>query len=478
MGCNQSTPLSSVTEQFDDVKPGASDGVEGSSGTSVDEGEGGDRESDSIHACPLLPALRSGKKSSENFSVDLWNAFDDGTVVALKTADEKRYVGIVAVANFFLDTLDSLAQSMASIIEDHDITRTGIPNKLGEVVTIDTLLPAVLPDIVAFSERRMTAKTALESEVLEPWNACYRTHKIVVEELEDKYQCLVDDLAEQEENCNHFQREYEDACALVEKSIQSRDVNADGNSLEARDRLKAHLIASIAAMIDSEKKYKLAIEKFHGFQKRKQNETCKLLEQFQVRMESHAVETQTYLLRLVDYIRGIGEYTVAHFTDAQATLTLFSVEDEATRITQTHKSVGIFDAKLRSFLSAESNVVTKQRKQFALAQKAFKLETGKAGEDSFVEMMNSRDIGIARNAHEVNSTLSSISCAVETPSEQSSKSVKHMEANSLTLSAQSRWKSKHGLVDDENALKKTEIDTTTTLKRRVARPSFKKPSLP
>ena len=137
MGCGQSTSLPSVTEQFDDVEPRASDGVEDLPGTSVEEGEAGGRKLGSSGACSFLPTLRSGKKSSEKFSVDLWNAFDDGTVVALKTADEKRYLGIVAVAHFFLNTLDSLAQGMAGIVEEHGTAQTRVSNEPGEPVTID-----------------------------------------------------------------------------------------------------------------------------------------------------------------------------------------------------------------------------------------------------------------------------------------------------------------------------------------------------
>ena len=54
---------------------------------------------------------------------------------------------------------------------------------------------------------------------------------------------------------------------------------------------------------------------------------------------------------------------------------------------QQYRSDGVFEAQMRRFVSAESAMTTKQRKQYALAQEAYKLESGETAEDSFLRIM-------------------------------------------------------------------------------------------
>ena len=479
MGCKQSTAVPSVTENFDSLSPSASSGVGGSLVDTVQDASGNKeigQRSEEPRKMPAsampesLPVAINRDVVPRRFSEHLWNAFGDGAVVALKAAHEKRYHDMNEVINYFINMFDHISREVLDFSErfngeDKELEHNGI--------AADALLPALFPKPAVLLERQAAIRTKLESEVLHSWANSFNNHWLAIEKMEKKQASLVQFLSERDEDCTKFQRDYEKACAAVDKAVQERDQKADGNSTQGRQQLKANVDKALTNMIDNEEKYQQAIETFHGFQKEMKAETGTLLDELQALTEAFAVDAQTCVLRLGECIRGAGDFLVGHTSSAEVVMKSLCPLKEIEQVVQQYRSDGVFEAQMRRFVSAESAMTTKQRKQYALAQEAYKLESGETAEDSFLRIMkapgkdSSAGGGGAGNQESNQTSTETIS-------------LEAMTANSRSLAAQSKWKSKHGFAGGNKGARKSNTSDNITdsgKKRPVARPSFRKSSL-
>ena len=146
---------------------------------------------------------------------------------------------------------------------------------------------------------------------------------------------------------------------------------------------------------------------------------------------------------------------------------MLSPSDEIDHIVHHNQSNGVFEAKMLPFVSSESLLTTKERKQYILAEEAYKLKRGKEGEDHFVDMMMNENCGgmddIVLHYHNVNAIDNDDNGEAVQEEEEEKFNKKHsqevakktlslkaMVANSRSLAAQTKWKSKYGFINDNS----------------------------
>ena len=109
MGCNQSTAVPSVNESFDSLSNKTSVEVGNTSGETLQNSDNDTRNQiKSGHPGEGIDLkVQDSGDVGENrgavtnkFNEQLWNAFGDGSVSALKTAHEARYKDVSPIASF------------------------------------------------------------------------------------------------------------------------------------------------------------------------------------------------------------------------------------------------------------------------------------------------------------------------------------------------------------------------------------------
>lgn len=223
-----------------------------------------------------------------SFRVGLWNAFADGTVARFKSKDDEVSTKIIQsiqsiskMNDIFSNEIYEIRRSISLFEESNTYTATLVENESSYDDNFVSIVALCLPNLETIKLQQMHVNNVLEKNVLKTWNEMHENYLAAIVSLEERYTTLCSTLALHDKDCWNVQLQYQSACDNVNRVIEKRNSEANNVSLEGREKLKVEIVLAIKHMIESENKYKKAIETFHGFQKEMQDETNVLLDEFQ-----------------------------------------------------------------------------------------------------------------------------------------------------------------------------------------------------